>query len=286
MTAGAHARRPHATAPEDDTVIARVGEIQIAYDDAGTGTPIVLIHGFPHNRTLWASQLRGLAPRFRCIAPDLRGFGDSDVQGPYSMDQYADDIAGLLDALAIERAIVAGVSMGGYIAFALWRRHRERVLAFVLAHTRPGADAEPNRSKRRELIALARTLGPSAVADAMVDDMVGRTTRQRHPELVHAVHVMLASAPVAGIVGALEAMMERPDSTPTLSTIDVPTLIIAGEEDVLAPLRGAEAMHRAIAGSRLEVIPGAGHVSNIERPAAFNAVVSGFASAVARAPHG
>ncbi len=250
--------------------------VDIAYDDVGTGLPVVFIHGFPHNRTLWAPQLGALLTRARCIAPDLRGFGESEIRGPYTMDGYADDVVAVLDALQIERAVIAGLSMGGYVAFALWRRHRDRVRALILADTRPGADSEDGRAKRRELIALARSRGSGAVADAQIGGMVGKTTREKHPDIADAVHRMLTMAPVEGVVGALEAMMNRPDSTPTLGTIDVPTLIVVGAEDVLTPPKEARAMHERIAGSRLEILAGAGHVSNVERPAAFNHVASEF----------
>lgn len=250
--------------------------IDIAYDDVGTGLPVVFLHGFPHNRTLWAPQLGGLMTRARCIAPDLRGFGESEIRGPYSMDRYADDVIAMLDALQIERAVIAGLSMGGYVAFALWRRHRERVRALILADTRPGADTDEAKAKRREMIALARAKGSGAVGDAQIGGMVGKTTRERHPDIADAIHRMLTVAPVEGVVGALEAMIERPDSTPMLETIDVPTLIIVGDEDVLTPPQEARTMHARIAGSHLEILESAGHVSNVERPAAFNHVVSEF----------
>jgi pimeloyl-ACP methyl ester carboxylesterase len=150
------------------------------------------------------------------------------------------------------------------------------VRALILADTRAGADSEEAREKRRDLIALARAKGSPAVAAAMIEGMVGKSTRRRHPAIVEQVRRMLEAASVPSIVGALEAMIARPDSTPTLETIDVPTLVIVGDEDVLTPVAEAEAIHRRIAGSRLEVIAGAGHVSNIERPAAFNHVVSEF----------
>jgi len=250
--------------------------IDIAYDDVGTGLPVVFLHGFPHNRTLWAPQLGGLMSRARCIAPDLRGFGESQISGPYSMGRYADDVIAMLDALQIERAVIAGLSMGGYIAFEIWRRHRERVRALILADTRSGADTDEAKAKRRAMIALARAKGSGAVADAHIGSMVGKTTRARHPDIADAIHRMLTVAPVEGVVGALDAMIERPDSTPTLATIDVPTLIIVGDEDVLTPPQEARAMHALIAGSRLEILEGAGHVSNVERPAAFNHVASEF----------
>ncbi len=250
--------------------------VDIAYDDVGTGLAVVFLHGFPHNRTLWAPQVGALMTRARCIAPDLRGFGESEISGPYSMGRYADDVIAVLDALQIERAVIAGLSMGGYVAFEIWRRYRDRVRALILADTRPGADTEAAKEKRREMIALVRAKGSGAVADAQITGMVGRTTRERHPDIADAVHRMLTMAPVEGVVGALEAMIDRPDSTPTLATIDVPTLIIVGEEDVLTPPPEARAMHARIPGSRLEILEGAGHVSNVERSAAFNHVASEF----------
>ena len=258
-------------------MIALLDNIEIGYDDTGRGSPALLfVHGFPHDRTLWAPQLQGLAIQARCVAPDLRGFGETTATAPWSMDQYADDLVGLLDVLHIDRAVVAGLSMGGYVAFALWRRHPQRVRALVLCNTRPGADNEEGREKRRKLIATAREQGMSAVADAQITGMLGKTTRSNRPEISNTVHRMISSQPVDGVVGALEAMMGRPDSTPALSSIDVPTLIVAGEEDAIMPMAEAKAMHAAIRGSTLEVITGTGHLSNLERPAAFNHLVSEF----------
>lgn len=261
-------------------MIALADDIEISYDDVGTGIPVVFLHGFPHHRGLWTSQVNALVDRARCIAPDLRGFGETSAAPPWTMDQYADDVARLLDGVRVDKAVVVGLSMGGYVAFALWRRHRSRVRALVLADTRPGPDSPEGRQKRQEMIELARTRGSEAVADAMITGMIGKSTREKNPDVVETVHSMLAAAPEAGVIGALEALMERPDSTPTLPTIDVPTLIVVGEEDVLTPVAESKAMHAAIRGSRLEVIAAAGHVSNVERPAAFNHVLSEFLSAL------
>lgn len=220
----------------------------------------------------------------RCIAPDLRGFGESDIAPPYAMDQYADDLAALLNALGVrEPVVLAGLSMGGYVAFAFWRRHRARVRALVLADTRAGADGDTARVKRRQLIATARTEGSAAVADIQITGLLGKRTRSKRPALVSEVRAMLASAPPEGIVGASEAMLTRPDSTPDLAGVGVPTLIVVGEDDVTTPHAEAAAMHAAVRGSRLEVIPGAGHLSNLERPSAFNQVVSEFLAEVMRA---
>lgn len=240
----------------------------------------MFIHGFPHNRTLWAPQLGALLDHCRCIAPDLRGFGESTVSEPYTMDRYADDIAALLRHLDTTPAVVVGLSMGGYVSFALWRRHSSLVRALVLADTRAGADSEEARAQRQELIGVARERGAAAVADAQIGGMLGKTTREHNPDIVDSVRRLLSAAPVEGIVGALTAMMERPDSTPTLATITVPALLIAGEEDALTPPKEARAMHAAIAGSKLEIIPGAGHLSNLERPAAFNHVLGDFVGAL------
>jgi len=261
-------------------VIALCDGIEIGYDDVGTGMPVAFVHGFPHNRTLWAPQVSALVDRARCIALDLRGFGESSRNGPFTIDQYADDVAMLLRMLGIERTVLAGLSMGGYVAFAFWRRHREMVRALVLADTRAGADTEEGRTKRRALIDLARSRGSDAVADGQIMGMIGKSTREKRPALIDGVHRMLSSASVDGISGALEAMMGRMDSTPTLATIDVPTLVVVGAEDVLTPVSEAEILHDAIRGSRLEVIEQAGHVSNLERPAAFNHVLSEFLAAL------
>ncbi len=257
-------------------MIALRGGVEMAYDDVGVGTPVVFLHGFPHNRTLWAPQLGALLDHWRCVAPDLRGFGESPAEPPFSMDQYADDVAHLLDGLGLDRAVIAGLSMGGYVALAFWRRHRARVRALILADTRAAADSDETRARRRTLMGVAREQGSRAVATAQMPIMLGPSTRAKNPGVVDAVYQMLASAPVAGIVGALEAMIARPDSTPTLATIDVPTLVIVGREDAVVPVAEAESMAAEIARSRLEVIDGAGHVSNLERPAAFNHVTSEF----------
>lgn len=257
-------------------MIALVGDIEVGFDDVGSGIPLVLLHAFPLDRTMWAPQLSALVERARCIAPDLRGFGQTTAAGAYSIDGYADDVAGLLDALRIGRAVVGGLSMGGYIALAMWRRHPERVRGLVLADTRATADDAAGLASRRSLIELARTKGSGAVAGAQIVGLVGKSTREKHPDIFDSVHRLMAQASDEGIIGALEAMMARSDSTPFLSTIDVPTLIVVGDEDAITPPKVARAMQVEIPGSRLEVLAQAGHLSNIERPAAFNTVLSEF----------
>lgn len=261
-------------------MIAHVNGIDISYDDVGSGLPIVFVHAFPLDRSMWAPQLNSLVRQGRCIAPDLRGFGASGVEPPFSVDQYADDVAVLLDTLDVGPAVVVGLSMGGYVSFAFWRRHRERVRALVLADTRAGADSVEGREKRRRLIDVVRQRGTAALAEMQLATMLGESTRAQRPEVVELVRGMMAAAPADGVVGALEAMMARADSTRTLETIDVATLIVVGADDTITPPTEAESMHRAIRGSRLEVIADAGHVCNLERPAAFTHVLSEFVEGI------
>lgn len=263
-------------------MIAVIDGLEVGYDDVGTGggLPVLFVHAFPLNRRMWAPQVSALVERCRCVAADLRGFGESSVAPPYSVEQYADDLAHLLDQLRIDKVVLVGCSMGGYVSFAFWRRHKERVRALVLADTKAGADAEEALERRRQLVDIARTQGSTAVANLQIASLIGKTSREKQPDTYDAVHRMMAQAQPEGLAGALEAMMLRPDSIPMLGTIDVPTLIVVGEEDVPTPAREARLMHDRIAGSRLEVISQAGHLANMERPAAFNHLLTEFVGAL------
>jgi pimeloyl-ACP methyl ester carboxylesterase len=246
---------------------------------------LLLIHGFPHRGALWdpvraeLSVLEG-GQSWSVLAPDLRGFGDAPAAASPSIDAYADDLLALLDARGVARAVVCGLSMGGYVALALWRRHPTRVRALVLADTRAGADDAAQRARRVELAARARAEGSEAVAEAQLSGAVGKTTRARHPERAESLRVLMASVPVGGIVAALDAMRERPDATPLLAGITVPTLVVVGDEDVLTPPREARALAAAVPGARLVEIPDAGHVSCWERPDAFAAALADFLAAL------
>jgi 3-oxoadipate enol-lactonase len=263
-------------------LIAVVNSVEIGYDDVGAapGVPVLFVHAFPLNRTMWAPQVSAMVERCRCIAADLRGFGETVRQPPYSMTQYADDLAGLLEQLHIQKVVVVGCSMGGYVAFEFWRRHRDRVRALVLADTRSSADSAEATQRRLAQIELVRAEGSTAIANAQIASMVGKTTREKQPDTYDAVHRMIAQAPVDGIAGALEAMMKRSDSTPDLAGIDVPVLVVVGDEDAITPVKEARAMHERIPGSSLQVIANAGHLASLERPAAFNHVLMEFVSAL------
>ena len=261
-------------------MIAQVENASIGYDDIGAGMPVVFLHAFPLDRTMWAPQISALAGERRCLAIDVRGFGDSTAGGPFTVDRYADDVIAVLDAAAVEQAVIVGISMGGYTAFALWRHHPRRIRALVLADTRAGDDTPETRDRRRELIRLAQTEGSTAVAERQLVGLLGKTTRERRPDIVDAVREKAMHASLDGIVGVLEALLARPDSTSTLPSISVPTQFIVGDEDVLTPPKEARAMHALVRNSRLEVLSQAGHLSNVERPAAFNAVLNEFLSAI------
>jgi 3-oxoadipate enol-lactonase len=234
-----------------------------------SGDPLLLLHGFPLDRGMWAEQVAALSGTVRCIAPDLRGFGSAALTesgGAWTMDDYARDVVALLDSLGVARVRVAGFSMGGYVAFALWRLHPERVSALALVDTRAGADTAEGRTKRDEMIALARQGGADAVAERQIAGLVGKTTREERPGVVTAAMEMMRRAPVAGIVAALQAMRDRPDSTPLLPTITVPTVVIVGDEDVLTPAKDARILADGIPGARLEVVARAGHLAPMEQP--------------------
>jgi pimeloyl-ACP methyl ester carboxylesterase len=248
----------------------------LAYEESGTGQPLLLLHGFPHDRAVWAPQVAGLVDRCRCIVPDLRGFGDSPVTPPFTMDRYADDVVELMDALRIESAVVCGLSMGGYIAFSLWRRHRARIRALILLDTKAGPDGEEAKKRRELQVELVRASGSAALAPRLVEPALSRRTRERHPDVVERLVALMSRQPAEGVVGALQAMIRRVDSTPTLATIDVPTLVIVGDEDVATPPDEARKIHDRVRGSTLEIIEGAGHLANLERPAAVNHLISEF----------
>ena len=255
---------------------ANINGVQIAYRDEGRGRPLLLIHAFPLSGAMWERQIAALVGAYRLIVPDLRGFGASPaVSGTASLDQYADDLAGLLDQLGLEHVAVAGLSMGGYIAFALLRRHHERVDALVLADTRPQADTEDGRRAREENARLVEQQGPRALADQMLPKLLSSSA----PEQLRAeVRRLIEGNARAGIAAALRAMAVRPDSTPLLASMAVPTLIVVGAEDTLTPPSDARAMHVAVAGSRLAELPGAGHHANQEAPEAFNPAVDDLLS--------
>lgn len=263
-----------------DVVRYDLGEVTLSVEVRGDGPALLFLHGFPLDRTIFRHQVATLAG-WRRIAPDLRGMGASDApEGGYSMAAYADDMARLLDRLGVQRAVVAGLSLGGYVVFELLRRHRSRVAGLVLCDTKAAADTPEGRQGRDDMIALAGRAGAAAVAERMLPKLLGRSTHGAQPLLVGEVRAMIQRTPVAGIVGALRAMKERPDSTPLLADIDVPTLVISGDEDELIPAAAARELAGAVPGATLTLIRGAGHVPTLEEPTAVSRVVAEFLEAV------
>ena len=242
-------------------------------------TPVILfVHGFPFDRLLWRHQIAALS-RWRCLAPDLRGAGAADVPhdpAAYSMGSYADDLVALLDREQVEQAIVCGLSMGGYVTFELLRRVPARVGAMVLCNTKAAADTPDAKRARDEMAARARSGGAAMIAEELIPRLLARVTREQRPDVVREVREMIRRQPLDGIVGALRALRDRPDSTPLLARIDVPVLVIAGNDDPIAPASEMEKMANAIRGAEFLVIPGAAHMAPLEQPDAMNDLVMRF----------
>ena len=257
---------------------AQLPGLTMAYEANGSGRPLLWLHGFPLSRRIWQPQLEGLLDAAWMVAPDLRGHGETDAsEGVYSMEQIADDAAALLEALGITQpVVVGGLSMGGYAALAFYRKYRQRVAGLILASTRAGADSAEGRAGREKSAANAREKGAGAIADAMLPKMFAPRTYANNPDLVHRLRHIMAGTSVPGLVGSLLGIRDRPDSTPLLAEIDRPVLVVHGAEDQLIPPSEAEAMHGALPDSRLELVPGAGHLVNMEQPASFNAAVRTF----------
>jgi len=256
----------------------QLNNITIGYSDQGTGLPIVFLHAFPLNRTMWEVQEQALSSQFRIITIDLRGHGESDAPlWHYTLDQSADDVRALLDHLEIQRALFVGLSMGGYILFAFYRRYAARVKGLILADTKATADTEEGKNGRFQLAQIAYRQGPSAIADVMTPKLLSPATIQTNPNLVQHVRAMIEGNQISGIAGDLMAMAERPDSIPLLNHIACPTQIIVGELDQATPPSDAKLMAEQIPHARLTIIPNAAHLANLEQPESFNQIVSAFA---------
>lgn len=261
---------------------ATLGGAEVEYDARGDGRAVLLLHAFPLGLDMWDAQAEALAPRHRVVRFDAHGFGGSPPgDGPLTMDQIADDGAFLLEHLGIERAVVAGCSMGGYAAFAFVRRHPERLRGLVLQDTRAGADTEAAKANRRALAERVLSEGASAAVEAFLPKLVGETTHRERPQIVARLRERILATSPRGVANALHGLAARDDSRGTLGAIHVPTLVLVGEEDALTPPSEAEAIAGAVEGARLVIVPKAGHLANLENPSELNAALASFLDGLA-----
>jgi pimeloyl-ACP methyl ester carboxylesterase len=258
----------------------------VEHEDVGTGPTLVFLHAFPFCRHMWEPQVRHFQDEFRLIVPDLPGFGGSSgfVSEP-SIDQIADNVASLLDALGILGAVtLAGLSMGGYAALAFARRHPQRLRALILANTRAEPDDETAKANRNRLIADAVNKTAAEIFEPMLPRMVSPITLSQRPELVAEIRRLVTEQTPQAIVAATQALRDRPDARPFLARMTVPTLVISGQDDVITPPPVLQSLAAGIPSARLETIPDAGHLTNLEQPARFNKAVTMFLRSLQPAP--
>jgi len=264
-----------------------IGSRTIAYLDSAPGDSslraLVLLHAFPIGANLWEPQVRSVPKGWRLITPDLRGFGggtEFDSVSALSMADYADDVVDLLQELSVKQAVIGGCSMGGYAALALYQSAPQIFEGLVLANTRAGADSPESRANRRNMLALVDREGPSGVAREMMPKLLGKTTHESRPDVEAGVRRVIKQQSPVAVRSAIHRMMHRPDSTPLLAQVSVPTLVITGAEDEMIPVEESRRLASAIRGAKLVIIPGAGHLANLEQPDAFNAALNGFLTAL------
>lgn len=249
----------------------------IAYEILGSGPPIVLLHPFPANHQLWLPASKVLQPRYQLILPDLRGHGDSGVgEGPATMAKHAADLVRVLAEENIDRAIFVGVSIGGYALFEFWRKYPGRAKALVLCNTKAQADTPEARSGRLRAAADVLERGTEPFFESMVAKLLGATTRATRPDLVDGALGMMRKMSPEDVALVQRGMADRPDSIETLKTINVPTLIITGDEDTATGIPEAELMKRHIMGSEIKVVAKAGHYSPWEQPEEVGRIIRHF----------
>jgi len=251
---------------------------ELAVEQRGSGVPLVLVHGFPLDGTMWNAQMEGLADCCRVIVPDLRGFGRSGASPPpVTMEQFADDLAVLLDALGVDEPVVlCGLSMGGYVAFQFWSRHAQRLKSLILCDTRSRADTPEVKASRQQTAQRVLAEGPAFLAESMPERLFAAATRDRHPHVVDAVREMIRRADPHGVAAASQGMALRPDMTDRLGDIRMPVLVMVGREDVISPPEEMRGIAEAISGAMLVEIPEAGHMAPMENPTTVNQAIREF----------
>jgi 3-oxoadipate enol-lactonase len=258
--------------------LVQAGTIRLNAIDRGKGTTLVLVHGYPLDHTMWQGQIDGLAGVCRVIAPDLRGFGASEVvPGTATMQQMADDVAALLDALGVETPVAfCGLSMGGYVAWQFALRHRSRLAKLVLCDTRAIADSPEASQSRRQTAAKVLAEGSAVAADALLPKLFAPETQREQPQLVENTRQVILRTDPQGIAAALLGMAERPDVSGQLASLDVPALVLCGEHDAIAPPDEMRQIAAALPRGQFVLIPAAGHMAPLERPQAANAAIREF----------
>ena len=257
------------------------GDAEIAYWVLGEGPPVVLLHPFPAHHELMLPAAQPLASRYKIILPDLRGHGESEAgEGPATMEKHADDLVRVLDDADVGRAVFCGVSIGGYVLFEFWRRYRGRVAGLVLSDTRPQPDTPEGRAGRLKSADDVLERGTESIVEGMLPKLFGKTTLSARPDLVDQARRMMLKMSPADIAQVQRGMAERPDSVPSLKTINVPTLILIGEEDTLTTVADGELMRKQISGSQLQVIAKAGHYAIWEQSAEAGRLLRQFVDAL------
>lgn len=262
---------------------AKINGIELFWREAGEGDPLLLLHGFPLNHTMWESQVEFFSGQnWRVIAPDQRGYGQSSLNPDETttMDLLAQDAAALLDYLNIEKAVVVGLSMGGYVSFALYRQFPQKVRALVLADTKAEPDPPAAREGRYQLREAVREKGSVAARDVMVPKYFAPAVYSANLALVAYWEKVVDGINPEAIMATLPGLAERPDSVPLLPQIKVPALVIHGEQDTMMPVEGARQMAQAIPGGQFVAVAGAGHMSNLENSEFFNQTVESFLQAL------
>lgn len=263
--------------------VAREGGVSLRVRTAGSAgaPPVLLIHAFPLDAAMWRQQLESLGDEFHLAAYDIRGFGRSDPgDGQYTMELFVDDLLAVLDALEWKRAVLCGLSMGGYIALRVAEREPDRLLGLVLCDTRSAADDDAGKLRRAAAIGAVKRDGVKAWAAGAVPALFGPTTRRENSRLVEVTVTLAAANPALAVCGAQLAMAGRTDTTGVLERLRVPALVVVGEEDALTPPDVARDMCRRIPEGKIRVLPGAGHLSSLERPGAFNEALRGYLRAL------
>jgi 3-oxoadipate enol-lactonase len=256
----------------------RVDGVRLAVVDRGRGQPLLLVHGFPLNHTMWENQIQALSASCRVIAPDLRGFGHSTASaGAVSMRRFADDLAALLDALHVEQPIVlCGLSMGGYISFAFWQAYAARLCGLILCDTRAAADSPEAAAGRQAMAERVLRDGPGFVANAMLPRLCCAATHERRPEVAAAIRRMILAAPPQGVAAAALGMAQRLDMTALLPAIACPALVIVGRDDAISPAAEMRTIAQAMPRATFVEIADSGHMSPMEQPQAVNRAIADF----------